>query len=94
MAIKCSTAVKQKLAEKHGVSVHEVQQCFANREGGFLEDTREDHKSDPPTQWFIAETDYGRRLKIVFILKDGNILLKTAYMPNCKEETIYQRRAV
>jgi uncharacterized DUF497 family protein len=94
MALKCSTAVKQKLAEKHGVSVDEVQQCFANREGGLLEDTREDHKSDPPTQWFIAETDYGRRLKVVFIFKDGNILLKTAYVPNCKEEKIYQRHAV
>jgi len=94
MALKCSTAVKQKLAEKHGVSVDEVQQCFANREGGLLEDTREDHKSDPPTQWFIAETDYGRRLKVVFIFKDVNILLKTAYVPNCKEEKIYQRHAV
>jgi uncharacterized DUF497 family protein len=35
MALKCSSAVKQKLAEKHGVSLEEVQQCFANREGGF-----------------------------------------------------------
>ena len=94
MALKCSTAVKQKLAEKHGVSVDEVQQCFANREGGLLEDTREDHKSDPPTQWFIAETDYGRRLKIVFIFKGGNILLKTAYVPNDIEEAIYQKHAV
>ena len=93
MALRCSTAVKQKLAEKHGVNLDEVQQCFANREGGLLEDTREDHKSDPPTQWFIAETDYGRRLKVAFILKDGNILLKTAYGPNCKEEAIYQRYA-
>ena len=62
MALKCSTAVKQKLAEKHGVNLDEVQQCFANREGGLLEDTRENHKSDPPTQWFIAETDYGRTI--------------------------------
>lgn len=76
MALKCSSAVKQKLADKHGVSLEEVQQCFANREGGLLEDTREAHKTDPPTQWFIAETDYGRRLKIVFILKNGDILLK------------------
>lgn len=89
MALKFSSAVKQKLAEKHGVSPEEVQQCFGNREGGLLEDTREHHKSDPPTQWFIAETDYGRRLKIVFILKDGDILLKTAYSPNPIEERIY-----
>lgn len=57
MALKCSTAVEQKLAEKHGVNLDEVQQCLANREGGLLEDTREDHKSDPLTQWFMAETD-------------------------------------
>lgn len=93
MALKSSSAVKQKLAEKHGVSLEEIQQCFANREGRLLEDTREDHKTDPPTQWFIAETDYGRRLKVVFIVKDGDILLKTAYGPNEIEEVIYVRCA-
>lgn len=51
MALKCSSAVKQKLAQKHGVSLEEVQQCFANREGNLLEDIREEHKTDPPTQW-------------------------------------------
>ncbi|MCL7943443.1 DUF4258 domain-containing protein [Marinobacter sp. ATCH36] len=91
MALKYSSAVKQKLAEKHGVSPEEVQQCFANREGRLLEDTREEHKTDPPTQWFIAETDYGRRLKIVFVLKNGDILLKTAYSPNPVEERIYTK---
>ena len=93
MTLKYSSAVKQKLAEKHGVSLDEVQQCFANREGGLLEDTREDHKTDPPSQWFIAETDYGRRLKVVFILKNGDILLKTAYGPNQKEDAIYRKYA-
>ena len=93
MTLKYSSAVKQKLAEKHGVSLEEVQQCFANREGGLLEDIREDHKTDPPSQWFIAETDYGRRLKVVFILKNGEILLKTAYGPNQKEDTIYRKYA-
>lgn len=93
MTLKYSSAVKQKLAEKHGVSLEEVQQCFANREGGLLEDTREDHKTDPPSQWFIAETDYGRRLKVVFILKNGGILLKTAYGPNQKEDAIYRKYA-
>jgi hypothetical protein len=66
---------------------------LANREGGLLEDIREDHKTDPPTQWFIAETDYGRRLKVVFIFKNGDILLKTSYGPNSKEEAIYAKYA-
>lgn len=91
MALKCSSAVKQKLAQKHGVSLEEVQQCFANREGNLLEDIREEHKTDPPTQWFIAETDYGRRLKVAFMLKGGAIIVKTAYEPNETEERIYRK---
>lgn len=91
MALKCSSAVKQKLAQKHGVSLEEVQQCFTNREGNLLEDIREEHKTDPPTQWFIAETDYGRRLKVAFMLKGGDIIVKTAYEPNETEERIYRK---
>ena len=30
-------------------------------------DTREQHRSDPPTLWFVAPTSQGRLLKIVFI---------------------------
>lgn len=60
MELNISDKVKQKLAAKHNVLVEEIEQCFCNREKGFLMDTREEHASDPPTQWFIAETDYGR----------------------------------
>ncbi|MAZ05477.1 ADP-ribosyl-(dinitrogen reductase) hydrolase [Marinobacter sp. SS8-8] len=91
MALKCSSAVKQKLAQKHGVSLEEVQQCFANREGNLLEDIREEHKTDPPTQWFIAETDYGRRLKVAFMLKGDDIIIKTSYEPNQTEDGIYRK---
>lgn len=92
MALKCSSAVKQKLAQKHGVSLEEVQQYFANREGNLLEDIREEHKTDPPTQWFIAETDYGRRLKVAFMLKgDDIIIIKTSYEPNQTEDGIYRK---
>jgi hypothetical protein len=51
-------------------------------------DTREQHQSDPPTRWFISETDYGRKLKIVFINTDLGIVIRTAYDPN-SEETAY-----
>ena len=91
MALKCSSAVKQKLAQKHGVSLEEVQQCFANREGNLLEGIREEHKTDPPTQWFIAETDYGRRLKVAFMLKGDDIIIKTSYEPNQTEDGIYRK---
>ena len=73
MAIKISHKIREKLEEKHNVCEDEVVQCFANRDGHYLRDEREEHKSDPPTQWFIAETDYGRKLKVVFVMKDGTV---------------------
>jgi hypothetical protein len=44
--------------------------------------------------WFIAETDYGRKLKVVFMQKpDGCVLIKTAYEANKKELRIYAKFA-
>jgi hypothetical protein len=41
--------------------------------------------------WFIAETDKGKLLKVVFIeLADGDYELKTAYEPNIIEVNIYE----
>ena len=74
-------SVSEKLRDKHKVEPKEVYQCFLNRTHGFLNDTREEHKSDPITQWFIAETDQGRQLKICFLLKGGVVTIKTAYEP-------------
>ena len=84
-----SAAVSLKLEGKHEVTVREVEQCFENRIGVFLEDTREDHQTDPPTLWFIALTNRQRPLKIVFIFSDGNIHLKTAYPPEAEAIAIY-----
>jgi uncharacterized DUF497 family protein len=89
MALIISPAVKAKLADKHGVSEDDVRQCFANRAPKLLEDNRADHKTNPPTQWFIAETDQGVELKVCFVLERGNIYLKTAYRPNNEERRIY-----
>ena len=92
MALKISKKVSAKLAAKEPpVTRDEVIQCFANRGAVYLLDMREEHASDPPTQWFIAQTYYGRKLKIVFILKDKNIILKTAYDPNQEELRIYSK---
>jgi len=89
--------VQQKLAQKHGVRPDEIRHCFENRDGGFLEDTREEHKTEPPTQWFIAETNQGRVLKVVFIhekLLDGQrINIRTTYEPNSAEIAIYNKYA-
>lgn len=90
--LQISPSVQQKLAGKTPpVKQDEILQCFANREGKFLLDTREDHKSDPPTRWFIAETNFGRKLKIAFIARGSVVAIRTAYDPNEDEMRIYSK---
>lgn len=93
MALKISPAIRQKLANKHPpVNEDDILQCFSNRAGKLLEDIREDHRTNPPTRWFIAETDYGVKLKIVFIERPGKcISIRTAYAPNDEEIRIYDK---
>ncbi|MFG5779852.1 ADP-ribosyl-(dinitrogen reductase) hydrolase [Comamonas sp. J-3] len=82
-------AIEEKLEKKHQVTRREVEQCFANFEGPLLIDDREDHRTNPPTHWFLACTNQGRLLKVVFILRDGKIFLRTCYVPNQDEMRIY-----
>jgi uncharacterized DUF497 family protein len=90
--ITFSIAVLEKLRHKHKVNVRDVEQCFENRIGGLLTDTRAEHKTVPPTCWFIAETNMGRTLKIVYIQNtDGRVFVKSAYEPNSEEMRIYEK---
>jgi len=90
MRLRISSKVQEKLANKKPpVTYEEILQCFVNRTGGYLLDTREQHKSDPPTRWFIAETYYGRKLKVVFIARDGDVIIRSAFEPNATEIRIY-----
>ncbi|MBD2859976.1 ADP-ribosyl-(dinitrogen reductase) hydrolase [Spongiibacter sp. KMU-158] len=93
MALVISTKIMAKLKDKHCVTKTEVLQCFSNINGEFLIDSREEHQTDPPSQWFIAETDQGRKLKVVFVFKDGDFFLKTAYPANSTEISIYKNKA-
>ncbi len=94
MRLNFSNGIKLKLQQKHNVTTTEVQECFDNREKGLLEDTREQNKTDPATQWFIAMTDHGRKLKVVFItLANGICNINTAYEPNDVEVKIYEKHA-
>lgn len=83
-------AIKTKLKARHKVELREVEQCFDNKLGRLLTDTRALHKTNPPTLWFIAETNKGRALKIVYIQIEMEIHLKTAYEPNEEEKKIYR----
>lgn len=49
--------------------------------------------TNPLTRWFIAETDFGRKLKIAFMPTDEGIVIKTAYGPNTEELRIYNKIA-
>lgn len=91
MKLWMSTRVRLKLKDKHNVTEKEVEQCFINRDGPFLKDTRAQHKTDPVTQWFIAETNRGRKLKVCFVFRPESktFELKTAYDPNSNEVRIY-----
>lgn len=83
--------IKHKLSEKHNVSEIEIIECFSNvPNGGFLIDTREDHQTDPPTHWFIAETNVGRELCVCFMqLENRDIHIKTAFEPSEERKKIY-----
>lgn len=86
-----SSSVVIKLREKHGVTIREIEQCFENKCGLYLEDDREDHQTDPATLWFIAPTNRDRMLKVVFIFIEGNVHIKSAFEPNAVEEDIYEK---
>jgi hypothetical protein len=91
--LKIPADVLKKLNEKHGVTFHQVVECFANRNGAVLYDVREEHRTNPPTKWFIAETDMGVKLKVVYIRTDSEVIVKTAYPPNPEEIDIYCKKA-
>lgn len=89
-----SNPVKRKLMVKHGgITEQEILECFANRERCCLIDDREDHRTDPPTQWFIGETDRGIKIKVVFIENESDLIIKTAYTPNSLEIEIYEENS-
>lgn len=95
--LKISESVAEKLATRHKVSQKEILQCFGNRSAGFLEDNREQHQTTPPTQWFVSETNAGRRLKVIFVVEIGKngpeVHIKSAYEPTDEVAEIYQRYA-
>ncbi|MBS7244206.1 MAG: ADP-ribosyl-(dinitrogen reductase) hydrolase [Comamonas sp.] len=96
MNISISPAIQAKLADpSHNVTRQEILECFANRDRKFLTDTRPEHQTPIPTQWFVAETDYGRQLKVVFIYDKAvnTVFIKSAYPAEEHIVRIYQKYA-
>lgn len=93
MKVSITANIRKKLLEKHGVTVKEVMECLTNRDRRALRDEREDHQTDPPTLWIIAETNHLRPLKVIFMVKDGIPIVKSAFEPNPEEVRIYNNKA-
>lgn len=96
MPLIISPAVKEKIEKKHKVSVREVEQCFDNRDRAsrLLLDTREKHKTTPPTRWFLAKTNKNRLLKVVVVIDGQDIHLKSAFDPNDTEVAIWNKHGL
>jgi|GWRWMinimDraft_12_1066020.scaffolds.fasta_scaffold00859_6 hypothetical protein len=90
-----SSRIKDKLEEKHDVTKVEVKECFVNSTKKHIVDTREKHRTSPPTLWFITETYAGRLLKVCYIYDEttNEVFIKTAYEPNSIEIQIYEERS-
>lgn len=84
--MEMSESVERKLDAKHQVCAREIEEAFQNRLQPLLIDRRPEHKTSPPTKWFLARTDKGRLLKIAYIVRDGQVVVKSAYEP--KQPTI------
>jgi hypothetical protein len=97
MPLIISLSVRAKLATpSHNVTEKEIEQCFANRSGRTCIDSRPHHQTSLPTLWFVAQTDYGRRLKIVYVhdTTNGNIEIKSAYLATDDVTRIYNKYAI
>jgi hypothetical protein len=86
-------SIKRKLLVKHNVECFEVAECLANVTLGYLEDTRESHKTNPPTYWFVEQTDKGRHLFVAFMFIDGQVVLKTAFDATPERQNLYRKLA-
>ena len=91
MKFKISAAVRSKMETKHAVNVKELSECFENRDGLDLFDTRAKNLTDPLTRWFLAHTNHCRLLKVVFIPVGDTIEIKTVYPPSQTEIAIYKK---
>ena len=91
-----SPRILEKLKTKHNVTRDDIEECFTNVRGRFLLDLRADHQTDPPTEWFVAETNMGKLLKIAFMHdRDNNkVILKSAFPPEVEAIRIYNTHAV
>jgi uncharacterized DUF497 family protein len=79
MNLFISREVKEKILDKHNVTVEEIHEAFKRRTMKYLREKRAQHHTVPTTLWFISTTKEGRYLKIAFIPYKDKPHLKTAF---------------
>lgn len=89
--MRISPEIEEKLRDKHGVSPSEVYECFLNRYGPFFLEERPEHKTNPPSWWFVSETDIGKVLKVVFVHYSDHFAIKSAFEPEDGQDDEYER---
>ena len=94
MKFVIAPGIVEKIA-KRGIDLKDIIECFANRTAGNIVDDREHNRTNPPTVWFISETDNRRELKVVYIhlAKADRAVIKSAYPPDREEKVMYIRYA-
>lgn len=92
--IVISPKIREKIAgDDHGnVSEREVRECFMAWDGRFVDDPREEHKTQSgfPTRWFVGESHIGRMLKLVYVEDDENVYLKSAYLATGEIQSLFK----
>lgn len=93
MKLNITPKVLAKIGQQdHGsLSQRDVEQCFENWNGGTCTDAREEHRTDPPTQWFVSEDNRCRKIKVVFVQVGDDIYIKSAYPATDDVVRIYRK---
>ncbi|QTN21506.1 ADP-ribosyl-(dinitrogen reductase) hydrolase [Rhizobacter sp. AJA081-3] len=94
--IVISPKIKEKIASAdHGsVTEREVRECFMAWDGVYVEDPREEHKTQSglPTRWFVGQSHIGRMLKIIYVEDAENVYLKSAYLATGEIQSLFKAR--
>ena len=97
MAILISDDVLTKIAaDDHGcVSRKDVEEAFATNSAGYCYEQHQEHflGDGRPSLWFVACTNRGVRLKIMFVLDNEDVHLKSAYPATDRVTAIFERYA-
>ncbi len=91
--ISTSVAAKIAAADHGHVTREEVSECFENWDGRLCYEQRREHMDSQgnPTPWFVAKSNEGRELKIMYFIRSGKIHLKSAYPATSVVKGIFDR---